>query len=62
MGKPAWKRRRKMVKRLVEASKRLYLADVAEPPVWESQFWTRVDDVIAAALDLDKANNEGATQ
>lgn len=43
-----------LVQRLVVAARHVY------PLLYE--LWTRVDDVIAAALDLDKANNEGATQ
>ncbi len=59
MGKKAAMARQGLVKRLVKASKRLYLADIAEPPVWESEFWNRVDEVIEAAIDLDNARLVG---
>jgi hypothetical protein len=51
--------RRKLIKRLVKAAKRLYLADIAKKPVWESEFLALVDEVVEAAIALDNARLMG---
>lgn len=49
----------KLVKRLVKTAKKLYLADIAKKPVWESEFQALVDEVVEAAIALDNARLMG---